>query len=231
MDRATHWWTSYQQIWFNNQFRLRKVSMWLTWIQIKVVKKSGGEGGCQGRGFAVSEEGSPSDNLNNPCKSRLGHTRLTNLFNGWCEEGGRIFQHPARYPTGWRILVWVLVWSSFGQGEVDQGWSEIWIPHWAFKPLILEWLLFANWCIRKVLTKYVSKHFTTSYVLLHFRGMTWTDTLKSIAIMEQVDVAVIGGGPTGLFVALLLQQLNVSIRVLGKFLNMVMESSGILMKI
>ncbi|KAJ4004597.1 hypothetical protein NW752_011694 [Fusarium irregulare] len=34
--------------------------------------------------------------------------------------------------------------------------------------------------------------------------------------MEQVDVTVIGGGPTGLFVALLLQQLNVSVRVLDE---------------
>ena len=34
--------------------------------------------------------------------------------------------------------------------------------------------------------------------------------------MERVDVTVIGGGPTGLFVALLLQQLNISVRVLGK---------------
>ena len=46
--------------------------------------------------------------------------------------------------------------------------------------------------------------------------------------MEQVDVTVIGGGPTGLFVALLLQQLNVSVRVLGKFFNMVLQSSGVL---
>ena len=37
-------------------------------------KTSVGEVGCQGRGFAVSEERSPSDNLNNPCMSRLNHT-------------------------------------------------------------------------------------------------------------------------------------------------------------
>ncbi|KAL4723068.1 hypothetical protein ACLX1H_010309 [Fusarium chlamydosporum] len=34
--------------------------------------------------------------------------------------------------------------------------------------------------------------------------------------MEQVDVTVIGGGPTGLFVALLLQRLNISALVLGQ---------------
>ncbi|KAJ4113918.1 hypothetical protein NW768_011448 [Fusarium equiseti] len=34
--------------------------------------------------------------------------------------------------------------------------------------------------------------------------------------MEQVDVTVIGGGPTGLFAALLLQKLNVSVRVLDE---------------
>jgi len=34
--------------------------------------------------------------------------------------------------------------------------------------------------------------------------------------MEQVDVTIVGGGPTGLFVALLLQPLGISVRVLGK---------------
>ncbi|KAM0210893.1 hypothetical protein ACHAQD_006645 [Fusarium lateritium] len=34
--------------------------------------------------------------------------------------------------------------------------------------------------------------------------------------MEQVDVAIVGGGPTGLFVALLLQPLGISVRVLGR---------------
>ncbi|RGP81179.1 hypothetical protein FLONG3_716 [Fusarium longipes] len=34
--------------------------------------------------------------------------------------------------------------------------------------------------------------------------------------MEQVDVTIVGGGPTGLFVALLLQQLNISVRVLDE---------------
>jgi len=42
--------------------------------------------------------------------------------------------------------------------------------------------------------------------------------------MEQVDVTVIGGGPTGLFVALLLQQLNVSVRALGRWFNIVIQS-------
>lgn len=37
-----------------------------------------------------------------------------------------------------------------------------------------------------------------------------------ITAMEQVDVTVIGGGPTGLFVALLLQRLNISALVLGQ---------------
>lgn len=38
-------------------------------------------------------------------------------------------------------------------------------------------------------------------------------------MMEQIDVTIIGGGPTGLFTALLLQQLKVSVRVLGKLLQ------------
>jgi ribulose 1,5-bisphosphate synthetase/thiazole synthase len=38
----------------------------------------------------------------------------------------------------------------------------------------------------------------------------------SFEIMEQVDVTIVGGGPTGLFVALLLQPLGISVRVLGK---------------
>jgi hypothetical protein len=37
-------------------------------------EKSVGEVGCQGRGFAASEERSPSDNLNNPCMARLNPT-------------------------------------------------------------------------------------------------------------------------------------------------------------
>ncbi|KAF4991505.1 hypothetical protein FGRMN_7779 [Fusarium graminum] len=38
--------------------------------------------------------------------------------------------------------------------------------------------------------------------------------------MEQVDVTIVGGGPTGLFVALLLQPLGISVRVLGKSLDL-----------
>ncbi|KAI1028281.1 hypothetical protein LB505_013377 [Fusarium chuoi] len=34
--------------------------------------------------------------------------------------------------------------------------------------------------------------------------------------MEQVDVTIAGGGPTGLFVALLLQPLGISVRVLDE---------------
>lgn len=34
--------------------------------------------------------------------------------------------------------------------------------------------------------------------------------------MEEVDVTLVGGGPTGLFIALLLQPLGVSVRVLGR---------------
>ncbi|KAG8664643.1 hypothetical protein FPOAC2_10240 [Fusarium poae] len=34
--------------------------------------------------------------------------------------------------------------------------------------------------------------------------------------MQQVDVTIVGGGPTGLFVALLLQPLGISVRVLDE---------------
>ena len=75
-----------------------------------------------------------------------------------------------------------------------------------------------------MVTNYVSKHFTACQVLFNFRGLNLMCTLKTIANMEQVDVTVIGGGPTGLFVALLLRQLKVSVRVLGKIFGMAARS-------